>query len=40
MPAEEQPKWSAVLRDHTKLDAPVELIEEALDAAHAPERLY
>ena len=40
MPAEEQPKWAAVLRDHTKLEVPVELIEKALDAAHAPEKLY
>ncbi len=40
MPADEQPKWAAVLRDHTKLEVPVELIEKALDAAHAPEKLY
>ena len=41
MPADEQPKWAAVLRDHTKLDAiPVEVIEKALDASHAPDKLY
>ena len=40
MPADEQPKWAAVLRDHTRLDVPVELIEKALDRAHAPEKLY
>ena len=40
MPAEEQPKWAAVLKDHTKLQVPVELIEKALDAAHAPDKLY
>ena len=41
MPAGEQPKWAAVLRDHTKLDAiPVDVIEKALDASHAPDKLY
>ena len=41
MPADEQPRWAAVLRDHTKLDAiPVDVIEKALDAGHAPEKLY
>ena len=41
MPAEEQPRWAAVLRDHTQLNAiPVEVIERALDAGHVPEKLY
>ena len=40
MPADEQPKWAAVLQDHTKLQVPIELIEKALDADRAPEKLY
>jgi uncharacterized protein len=40
MPADEQPKWAAILKDHTRLEVPVELIEKALDAAHSPEKLY
>jgi predicted pyridoxine 5'-phosphate oxidase superfamily flavin-nucleotide-binding protein len=41
MSSEEQPRWAAVLRDHTKLDAiPVEVIEKVLDADHAPGKLY
>jgi PPOX class probable FMN-dependent enzyme len=41
MPADEQPQWAAVLRDHTKLDAvPVEVIEKALAADRDPGKLF
>lgn len=41
MPADEQPQWAAVLREHTKLDAvPIEVIEKVLAADRAPEKLY
>ena len=41
MPADEQPQWAAVLRDHTKLTAiPIEIIEKALAADGAPDKLF
>ncbi len=41
MSPDEQPRWAAVLRDHTKLDAiPVDVIEKALDAGHTRDKLY